>query len=298
MRKAPTECGSLCTTALGSFCVSGVSLSRSSVPEMCRLRLTVRSARLLLCYLLLHPVGATSCGNQTNVPTPLPPSLGPWPTSSGPLSCQTLHPKSLSGFTHMASPHKFLVGLPLVGALEEMGCSEEAGTLRQQLYRLGGVTATQILIRHLRELQKGKSTRRSVSVDTLTSALQLLARGQAGPDRARRSPSISDCEQEQEQSVYNIVRMLPGVGMYYNLGTALYYASQNCADKAKERGRDGVLDLGYDLLMTVAGVSGGPMGLWISAALKPAVKIGVQRLIQYYNEEDTNTPYPETGRRV
>ncbi|XP_037369214.1 apolipoprotein F [Talpa occidentalis] len=258
--------------------------SAYSVPEMCSLRLTVISVELLLCYLLLHPVEAISHGNQTNVLRHLPSSLGSWPTSSGPLSCQTLLPKSLSGFTHMAPLHKFLVGLPLVIALEEIGCQDEVRALEQQLYQQGGVKATQILIQHLQELQNGKNTRRGVSVDALASALQLLAREQAGPERAQRSLSINDCEQEQEQSVYNIVRMLPGVGTYYNLGTALYYASQNCADKAKERGQDGVLDLGYDLLMSMAGVSGGPVGVWVSAALKPAVKIGVQKLIQYYNE--------------
>ncbi|KAG8510256.1 Apolipoprotein F [Galemys pyrenaicus] len=286
------------TTALkGKFlCFWFLPSPAYPVPDMCSLRHIVISVELLLCCLLLLPVDTISYGNQTNVLIHLPSSLGSWPTSSDPLSCQSLLPKSLSGFPHMAPLHKFLVGLPLLIALKETGCEDEARALQQQLYHQGGVKATQILTQHLQELQKGKSTRRGVSADALASALQLVAREQAGPERARRSLSINNCEQEQEQSVYNIVRMVPGVGTYYNLGTALYYASQNCTDKAKERGQDGVLDLGYDFLMSMAGVSGGPMGLWISAALKPAVKVGVQRLIQYYSEKETNTPGPETSQ--
>lgn len=81
--------------------------------------------------------------------------------------------------------------------------------------------------------------------------------------------------------MHSIVQMLLGVGTFYNLGTAMYYAVQNCSDMAKERGRDEVIDLGYDLLMAMAGASGGPTGLMIGIPLKPALKAGVQRLIQY-----------------
>ncbi|KAF5928372.1 apolipoprotein F [Diceros bicornis minor] len=266
------------------------------VPDMRGLRLIMIPAELLLlCYLLLRPADAASYGNQTNVLMHLPSSSESWLPSSDPLSCQTLLPKSLPGFTHMAPVLKFLVGLSLMIALEEAGCHADVRTLQRQLYRQGSVNTTQILIRHLQGLEKGRSTGRAVSVDALASALQLLAREQPGQERARRSLPIKHCEHEKEQVVHNIVRLLPGVGTFYNLATALYYAAQNCSDKAKERGQDGVIDLGYDLLMTMAGLSGGPTGLAISAALKPAVKAGVQKLIQYYNEKEANTPLPETS---
>uniref|UniRef100_F7B504 Timeless circadian regulator n=1 Tax=Equus caballus TaxID=9796 RepID=F7B504_HORSE len=265
-----------------------------SVPDMRGLRLMI-PVELLVCYLLLGPAHAAPHGNQTNVLRLLPSASGSWPSSSDPLSCQTLLPKSLPGFTHMAPLPKFLIGLSLMIALEEAGCQADVRALQLQLVREGGVNATQILIRHLQGLEKGRSTGRAVSADALVSALQLLAREQPGQERARRSLPNKDCEHEQEQSVHNIVQLLPGVGTFYNLGTALYYAAQNCSDKAKERGQDGVIDLGYDLLTTMAGLSGGPTGLAISAALKPAVKAGVQRLIQYYNEKQANTPLPETS---
>ncbi|XP_059537137.1 apolipoprotein F [Myotis daubentonii] len=247
------------------------------------LRLSIPLELLLCCYLLLHPVDAISYGNQTNILMHLPSSLESWPPSSGPLPCQTLLPKSLPGFAHMAPLPKFLVGLSLMMALKEAGCHADAQALQLQLYRQGGIHATQILTRHLQRLEKGRNTERGMSVDALASALRLLARGQPGPERARRS-TIQDCDFEQEQDVHSIIQWLPTVRTYYNLGTALYYATQDCLDKAKERGQDGIIDLGYDLLMTMVGLGGGPMGLVISTALKPAVKAGVERLIEYMQE--------------
>uniref|UniRef100_A0A8C6MS51 Apolipoprotein F n=1 Tax=Mus spicilegus TaxID=10103 RepID=A0A8C6MS51_MUSSI len=266
-----------------------------SAPDMHSLRLILMSIQLL-CYLLLCPVDATSHGEATSVSTVLPPSkLGyQMQTSDKPLSCQMLLPKSLPGFTYMPPVSKFLVGLALRNALEAAGCQTEVWALQLQLYRLGGVEATQALIHHLQELQKSGHTGQEVSVDALSSALQLLAWEQPGPKRAKRSISNTDCENEQEQSVHNVVDLLPAVGTYYNLGTALYYAIKNCSDKAKERGRDGAIDLGYDLLMAMVGASGGPAGAVITAALKPAMKAGVQRLIQYYyDEKEVTTPQPE-----
>ncbi|XP_015007498.1 apolipoprotein F isoform X2 [Macaca mulatta] len=240
-----------------------------SAPDMCGLRLIMIPVELLLCYVLLHPVDATSSGKQTNVLMHLPLSLESQTPSSDPLSCQFLHPKSLPGFSHMAPLPKFL----------------------------GGVNATQVLIQHLRGLQTGRSTERNVSVEALASALQLLAREQQSTGRVRRSLPTEDCENEKEQGMHNVIQLLPGVGTFYNLGTALYYATQNCLGKARERGRDGAIDLGYDLLMTMAGMSGGPMGLAISAALKPALRSGVQQLIQYYQDrKDANISQPETTK--
>lgn len=259
----------------------------------------------LLCYLLLGPVDATSHREPTSVSRMLPPlKSGYQMTTSDPLSCQMLLPKSLPGFTHMPPVSKFLVGLALRNALEEAGCQADAWALQLQLHRLGGVEATQALIHHLQELQKGGHTDWKVSVDALSCALQLLAWEQPGPKRAKRSISNTDCENDKEQRVHNVVDLLPAVGTYYNLGTALYYAIKNCSDKAKERGRDGAIDLGYDLLMAMVGASGGPAGAVITAALKPAMKAGVQRLIRYYYDEkeaitpqpEVTTPQPETGR--
>ncbi|XP_012368349.2 apolipoprotein F [Octodon degus] len=265
-----------------------------SAPGMCSLRLLI-AVGFLLCYLLLHPVDAISYRKQTNVSTPLVSALGSQPSSSYPFSCLTLLPKSLPGFTYMTPLPKYLVGLALRNALEEAGCQAEVQALDFQLYRWGGLNATQVLIRHLQGLQKGGSAENRVSIEALASALQRLNGDYS--KRIRRSPTTKDCENTQEEGIYNVIQMVPGVGTYYNLGTALYYAIQNCSDKAKERGKNGAIDLGYDLLTAMAGMSGGPMGLVISASLKPALKAGVEHLIQYYyKEKAASTPQTETSK--
>uniref|UniRef100_A0A8C5XAS3 Apolipoprotein F n=1 Tax=Microcebus murinus TaxID=30608 RepID=A0A8C5XAS3_MICMU len=267
-----------------------------SAPNMCGIGLIMIPVELLLCCLLLHPVDAISSRKQKNVLMHLPLSLGSQTPSLDPLYCQIMLPKSLPGFTHMAPLPKFLVGLALRNALEEAGCQADVWALQLQLYHWGGVNATRVLIHHLQRLQKSRSTGRGVSVKALVAALQLLASQQSGSHRARRSFPTNNCENEQEQGVHNILQLLPGVGTYYNLGTALYYAAQNCSDKAKERSRDGAVDLAYDLLIGMSGLSGGPAGLLISAALKPALKAGVQQLIQYYHDEkEANIHQPETS---
>ncbi|XP_051032295.1 apolipoprotein F isoform X2 [Phodopus roborovskii] len=262
------------------------------------LGLTVITTQLLCC-LLQCPVDAIPHREPASPSTALPPpALAYQLPSPDPSSCRGLLPKSLPGFTQMPPLHQFLVGLALRNALEEAGCQADVWGLQLQLYRLGGVEATQALIHHLQELQKGgRRADRQVSVDALSSALQLLAWEQPGQKRVPRSISNSVCDNEQEQRVHNVVGLLPAVGTYYNLGTALYYAIQNCSDKAKERGEDGAIDLGYDLLMAMMGVSGGPAAVVISGALKPAMKAGVQQLIRYYyGEKEVNTPQPETTK--
>ncbi|KAM5287940.1 apolipoprotein F [Ctenodactylus gundi] len=267
-----------------------------SAPDMRSLRL-IMPIGFLLCCVLLRPVDPISFRKQADASTRLLSSLGSQPSSSYPLSCQTLLPKRLPGFTYMAPLAKFLVGLALRNALEEAGCQADARALQLQLYRWGGMNAAQTLIRHLQGLRKGRSTESSPSVEALVSALQLLPRERSDPKRARRSLAPEYCGNEQEQNVYNVVRLFPGVGTYYNLGTALYYAIQNCSDKAKERGQDGFIDLGYDLLMAMTGLSGGYMGLVIGTSLKPALKVGVNQLIQYYKEKEAVTLQPETSKK-
>ncbi|XP_004700882.2 apolipoprotein F-like [Echinops telfairi] len=252
-------------------------------------------AALLLCSFLLCRGHSTSYGTQAKALRRLP-SLGSQPPFSDSLLCQTLLPKSLPGFTHMAPLPRFLVGLSLRNALEKAGCQAYGWAVERQLYRLGGVRATQLLVHHLQGPQRGGSVQKAESPDALILALHLLAGEQPGSERARRSLHPEDCKQEQEETVQSILRWVPNVGTYYNLGTALYYAAQNCMDKAKERSQEGAMDLGYDLVMTMAGLSGGPTGLVISSALKPAVKAGVEQLIQYFYEQETNTPVPEASQ--
>ncbi|XP_027710899.1 apolipoprotein F [Vombatus ursinus] len=246
---------------------------------------------LLFDFLLLYTVAALPAGSQP----PLPPSsLESQPPILSPVSCWKLMPESLPNFNRLDPLPRYLISLSLYISLEQAGCPTDARALRQQLYRLGGVEATETLIQQLHGLQEGSRERKSDWV--LFSILQLLGSAER-LGRAPRSLSLADCVYEKEQRVYNVMRFLPQVGSFYNLGTAFYYAAQNCTAQAWDRGQEAAVDLGYDFLLGLMGTTGGPAGLIASLALKPVVKSGIQRLIEYYsNKEGSGSPPPGTDQ--
>ncbi|XP_074076901.1 apolipoprotein F [Macrotis lagotis] len=250
------------------------------------------SIMVLLWGLLLYPVAVFPAGCQAKALPLSPSSLESYKQLStlSPLSCRNLLPKSLPGFNHLAPLPRYLISLALYITLEQAGCPTEAHTLQQQLYRLGGVKATETLIQQLQGLQGKRRERKSDWV--LFSILQLLGRRTERPGRAPRSLSTAECVSEKERQVHSVVQFLPQVGSYYNLGTAFYYAAQNCTTQAWERGQEAALDLGYDFLIGLMGITGGPGGLVAGVALKPILKSGVQSLIEYYynNKEEAGSP--------
>ncbi|XP_077184695.1 apolipoprotein F isoform X2 [Paroedura picta] len=106
--------------------------------------------------------------------------------------------------------------------------------------------------------------------------------------RSRRS-APENCAGEKEQKVHAVVEWIPLVSTYYNFGTSIYYATQNCTSLAKERALEGAMDLGYDL---VAAMTGGASSILISAGLKPVVKAGVRTSISYFYPEEELAPIP------
>ncbi|XP_037535514.1 uncharacterized protein apof [Nematolebias whitei] len=102
----------------------------------------------------------------------------------------------------------------------------------------------------------------------------------AGP-RSKRSPQTS-CINKNEERVYNVMEWIPGVSTLYNLGTAVYYASVNCQETAKERAILSVVDLGTDALMAATGGTAGVAGF----ALGAGVKTGVKHLINSMKKDD------------
>lgn len=99
--------------------------------------------------------------------------------------------------------------------------------------------------------------------------------------RSKRSPQTS-CINKNEERVYNIIEWIPGVSTLYNLGTAVYYASVNCQETAKERAILSVVDLGTDALMAATGGTAGVAGLAVGAG----VKTGVKYLINSMKKDD------------
>ncbi|XP_054472990.1 uncharacterized protein apof [Anoplopoma fimbria] len=103
--------------------------------------------------------------------------------------------------------------------------------------------------------------------------------------RVRRSPQ-SSCISKSEQRVYNVVEWIPAVSTLYNLGTAVYYASVNCSETAKERAILSAVDLGTDALMVATGGTAGVAGYALGAGVKTGVKAGVRYLLNSMKQED------------
>lgn len=113
----------------------------------------------------------------------------------------------------------------------------------------------------------------------------LLQCGELG-GRVKRSPQRSSCVNRSEQRVYKVTQWIPAVSTLYNLGTAVYYASLNCSDTAKERAILSAVDLGTDALMVVTGGTAGVAGYALGAGVKTGVKAGVRYMMDNRREED------------
>ncbi|XP_068172005.1 uncharacterized protein apof [Antennarius striatus] len=103
--------------------------------------------------------------------------------------------------------------------------------------------------------------------------------------RVRRS-SQGRCINKSEERVYNVVEWIPAVSTLYNLGTAVYYASVNCSETAKERAILSAVDLGTDALMVATGGTAGVAGYALGAGVKTGVKAGVKYLLNSMKQED------------
>ncbi|KAG7494205.1 hypothetical protein JOB18_025878 [Solea senegalensis] len=107
----------------------------------------------------------------------------------------------------------------------------------------------------------------------------------ASAQRLKRSPQRS-CINRNEQRVYNVVEWIPAVSTLYNLGTAVYYATVNCSETAKERAILSAVDLGTDALMIATGGTAGVAGYALGAGMKTGVKAGVRYLLDSMKQED------------
>ncbi|KAF7667729.1 hypothetical protein LDENG_00051460 [Lucifuga dentata] len=103
--------------------------------------------------------------------------------------------------------------------------------------------------------------------------------------RMKRSPQRS-CINKREERVYNVVEWIPAVSTLYNLGTAMYYASVNCTETAKERAILGAVDLGTDALMAATGGTVGVAGYAMGAGVKTGVKAGIKYLLNSMKKEE------------
>lgn len=102
--------------------------------------------------------------------------------------------------------------------------------------------------------------------------------------RARRS--AGRCTNKREERVYHVMEWIPAVSTLYNLGTAVYYASVNCSQTAKQRAVLSVVDLGTDAIMVATGGTAGVAGFALGAGVKTGVKAGIKYLFKSMREEE------------
>lgn len=105
-----------------------------------------------------------------------------------------------------------------------------------------------------------------------------------GAKRAKRS-SPGSCVHQSEQRVFRVLEWIPGVSTLYSLGTAVYYASVNCSDTARERALLSAVDLGTDALIVATGGTVGVAGYAVGAGVKTGVKAGVKYLLNSMKQE-------------
>lgn len=186
-------------------------------------------------------------------------------------------------------------GTVLVGAAveEATGELEEAVRACERMGALcAGVTTSGPLKpgRYQAVLQNGSAILPSESAESecwirQCSAEQDVSTPGAADRRVKRSPHRR-CINRSEQRVYNVVEWIPAVSTLYNLGTAVYYASVNCSETAKERAILSAVDLGTDALMVATGGTAGVAGYALGAGVKTGVKAGVRYLLNSMKHED------------
>ncbi|KAL2091035.1 hypothetical protein ACEWY4_013298 [Coilia grayii] len=115
---------------------------------------------------------------------------------------------------------------------------------------------------------------------------QCMSGAGSGLVRVRRGAGWAphQCVNHQEQQVYSVVEWVPAVSTLYNLGTAVYYASRNCTDVARERAILSAVDLGTDALMAITGGTVGVAGYALGAGVKTGVKAGVKYMMNNMNQ--------------
>ncbi|NWS64012.1 APOF protein, partial [Chunga burmeisteri] len=108
----------------------------------------------------------------------------------------------------------------------------------------------------------------------------------------RRREDEDACNPPGERKAHGVMQWVPGIGIFYNLGTSIYYAFQGCEALASTRALEVAEDLGYASLAALAAGAGGPVALGLQLGLQPGLKAGVRALISYFTSGGDPPPAP------
>uniref|UniRef100_A0A674GLB3 Apolipoprotein F n=1 Tax=Taeniopygia guttata TaxID=59729 RepID=A0A674GLB3_TAEGU len=116
--------------------------------------------------------------------------------------------------------------------------------------------------------------------------------------RRRRREDEDACSPAGEREAHRVLDWVPGVSVFYNLGTSVYFAFQGCEAVASTRALQAAEELGYAGLAALTGGLGGPVALGVQLGLQPGLKAGVRALVGYFTSagEPPPVPTPVLGR--
>ncbi|NWI01898.1 APOF protein, partial [Tichodroma muraria] len=108
----------------------------------------------------------------------------------------------------------------------------------------------------------------------------------------RRREDEDACSPAGEREAHRVLEWVPGVSVFYNLGTSVYFAFQGCKATASTRALEAAEDLGYAGLAALTGGLGGPVAMGVQLGLQPGLKAGVRALIGYFTSAGEPLPVP------
>ncbi|NXQ36714.1 APOF protein, partial [Alaudala cheleensis] len=108
----------------------------------------------------------------------------------------------------------------------------------------------------------------------------------------RRREDEDACSPAGEREAHRVLDWVPGVSIFYNLGTSVYFAFQGCQATASSRALEAAEDLGYAGLAALTGGLGGPVAMGVQLGLQPGLKAGVRALVGYFTSAGEPSPVP------
>ncbi|CAN8207219.1 unnamed protein product [Coccothraustes coccothraustes] len=241
----------------------------------------------------------------------------PIPPRAPGVPCQTLHPDTLPGFSRLPALPRGLARAAMTLALLKAGCAPQAEAEALELARELGTPTAAALLRGLARLP-GAPAPRPLALLLLSLALSPGGSACADPPTpgteptpppsrdSREFPRVRPCrgavrrrrEDEDacsppgEREAHRVLDWVPGVSIFYNLGTSVYFAFQGCEATASTRALEAAEDLGYAGLAALTGGLGGPVAMGVQLGLQPGLKAGVRALIGYFTSPGEPSPVP------
>ncbi|XP_027529533.1 apolipoprotein F-like [Neopelma chrysocephalum] len=254
---------------------------------------------LFLPLLLLGPAVALSdvdASDRALLRALLAELAGPIPPQARGVPCHDLGPNALPGFARLPPEPHALARAALALALNGAGCGAQAEAEALGLARELGTPTAAALLRGLAGL-RGAPAPQPLSL--LLLSLARLAGARLPPcqrlSRRRRQDegeAEDACNPPGEREAHRVLEWVPGVSIFYNLGTSIYFAFQGCGAAASARALEATEDLGYAGLAALTGSLGGPVAVGVQMGLQPGLKAGVRALIGYFTSAGDPPPVP------